>query len=324
MCNLNIKIEEYNRISKLADSTKSMYVKGLKLFSDFLSQKLNCDVDEIDLRRIHVLRIKSGDIYTPINSTLLDEFLYENASLGESYHKLVTLSCGLKSFFKYLYRNDNFPNVTSNMKFNLKKYKEKRKPIRILSKHEILRFFNSVVTHSENPIFEVLLFSIQFSTGMRISELLNLKIKDIDFEREMLYQEKTKNRKARIVPLRNGFGEVLRYYCSTNGLSNSDYLINENRNQLSKSSVNSNLKKYLKKANLPYVRIHTMRHSFATLMLDAGSNIFIVQQLLGHDFLSSTRDYVDPNYTRNKNIVIKEQQVVYKKLKEKINAVLRD
>ncbi|WP_078554276.1 tyrosine-type recombinase/integrase [Bacillus alkalicellulosilyticus] len=320
MCNLKLKVEEYNRISPLADSTKKKYVKGLMLFCEFLSQKLNCNVEEIDLRKIHVIKLKSGDIYTPIKSTLLDEFLYENANVGESYHKLASLSCGMKSFFKYLYRNENFPDVTSNMKFEIKKYKDKRKPIRILSKHEILKLFNSIVTHSENLICEVLLFSLLFSTGMRISELLNLKINQIDFEREMLYLEKTKTRKARVVSLRDGFGDVLSSYCSTNSFSESDYLLGP---KISKGQVRSNLRKYLNKAGLPYVRIHSIRHSFATHMLDAGSHIFIVQQLLGHDCLSSTRSYVAPNYTRNKSIVIKEQQDVYKKLEDKINAVLQ-
>ncbi|GAE35700.1 tyrosine-type recombinase/integrase [Halalkalibacter akibai] len=318
MCNFKLKIEEYNKTCKLAVSTKKEYVKALQLFCDFLSLKLKCSVEEVDLKRIYVVRIKSGDIYTPIRSTLLDEFLYESAD--KSYYRLKTLSCALKSFFRYLYRNENFPDVTSTMKFDIKKYKEKRKPIRILSKHEILKLFNSIVTHSEDLISEVLLFSLLFSTGMRISELLDIKINEIDFEREMLLLEKTKNRRERIVSLRNGFGEVLKYYCTTNDLSESDYLFGH---KFSKDKLRSKLKKYLKKANLPYVRIHSIRHSFATHMLDAGSHIFIVQQLLGHEYLSSTRSYVAPNYTRNKNIVIKEHHIVYKKIEDKINAVLQ-
>jgi integrase len=320
MCNFLFKIEEYKRNIKLAESTKIKYVNALKLFCDFLSQKLNCSVENVDLRKIHVIRLKSGDIFSPIRSTLLDEFLYANTE--KKYHDLVTLSCALKSFFRYLFRNENFPDVITNMQFDIKSYKDKRKPIRILSRHETLKFFHSMVTHSENLISEAILFSLLFSTGMRISELLNLKINDLDFEREMLHLKKTKTKKARIVALRDGFGELLRYYCKINGLSGSDYLLMKDGKKYTNGSVRSILKKYLERANLPHVRIHSIRHSFATHMLDAGSHVFIIQQLLGHDFISSTRTYIDPNYTRNKNIVIKEQQHVYKKLEDKINTLL--
>jgi site-specific recombinase XerD len=323
MCNLSLKIEDYNRAIKLADSTKKRYLKALEYFSEFLSQKLKCDVKEIDLKKISVIRSKSGDIYLPIKSNLLDEFLFENTSKG--YHELVTLSCALKSFFKYLYRNENFPEIVSKMKFDLKKIRVNKKPIRILSKHEVLRFFHSLVSHSENVFNEAVLFSLLFSTGMRISELLKKKVQDIDFESEMLILEKTKNKKARIVALRNGFGDVLKYYCSINDLTDSDYLFkNRNGQKISQTQVRAILRKYLEKANLPFVRIHSIRHSFATHMLDAGSSIFIIQQLLGHEWISSTRTYTNPNNTRNKDIVIKEHEHVYRKIKENINAILRE
>lgn len=322
MFNFLLKIEEYNRIIKLEDSTKLKYVKALNLFSEFLSHKLNCKVEDIDLKKIAIIRGQNGDIFLPINYKLLDEFLFANTD--KNYYELVTLTCALKSFFRYLYRNENFPDVISNMKFNLKNYKKERKPIRILSRHEILKFFHSMVSHSENPFKEVVLFSLLFSTGMRISELLNLKICDVDFESEMLMLRKTKTKKARIVVLRNGFGAVLSHYCTINGLLESDYIFNKNGQKISRYHVRSLLKKYLEKANLPYVRIHSIRHSFATHMLDAGSSILIVQQLLGHEFISSTTTYTNPNYIRNKKITIKEHRTVYKYFKEKINDMLQE
>jgi integrase/recombinase XerD len=264
MCNLNMKIKEYYRLINLADTTKIQYVKALETFSIYLSQKLKCDVEEIDLKRINVIRIKSGDIFTPIKPFQLDEFLFKNKDNG--YHNLKTLSCALKSFFRYLYKNENFPDVISTMKFDIKNYKQKQKPTRILSRHEILKFFHSLVSHSENLFNEVVLFSLLFSTGVRISELLNLKINDIDFEAEMFTLIKTKTKKARVVALRNGFRDVLKYYCSINNLSESDFLFNISGQKLSNYNVRSLLKKYLVKANLPDVKIHSIRHSFATHM----------------------------------------------------------
>ncbi|WP_245741924.1 tyrosine-type recombinase/integrase [Anaerobacillus arseniciselenatis] len=285
---------------------------------------MNCKVEEINLREIHVIRLNSGDIYTPINSTLLDEFLYEKASAGVSYHKLNSLSSALKSFFKFLYRNDNFPDVTSSMRFDLKKYKDRRKPIRILSKHETLRLFHSIVTHSDNIFNEAVLFSLLFSTGMRISELLGVKVNELDLESDMLLLKKTKTKKARVVALRNGFGDVLKHYIKINMLSDCDYLFNKNGKKLSNGDVRSILNIYIQKANLPHVTIHSIRHSFATYMIDAGASIFIVQQLLGHEFISSTEHYINPNYTRNKNITIHEHQYVYKKVEGIINSVCKN
>lgn len=320
MSNFLLKIDEYNKVINLANSTKKTYTKALYSFSEFLAKKLSCSIEEVDLRKIHVIRLKSGDIFTPLNSSLLDEFLHENVEKGN----LALLYSALKSFFKYLYKNENFPDIVSNMKFDMKKYKKEKKPTRILSRHEILRLFHNIVSHSENLVRDVLLFSLLFSTGMRISELLNIKINDIDFESEMISLTKTKTKTARIVSLRNGFGKVIKHYISVNNLSEPDYLFTEGGDKLTPGKVRSMLTKYLESANLPFVKVHSIRHSFATHMLDAGSNVFMIQQLLGHEYISSTKIYIDPNYTRNKNIVINEQEAVYRALSTKIGALLKE
>ena len=63
------------------------------------------------------------------------------------------------------------------------------------------------------------------------------------------------------------------------------------------------------------VKLHSLRHSFATLMYESGSDITLIQQLLDHSELTTTKTYVHPNYIRNKNIRIKENDDIYSELK---------
>ncbi|MEI2395175.1 tyrosine-type recombinase/integrase [Paenibacillus phytohabitans] len=315
MVNFQEEILNYQLVSVYAKATLEKYTKCLVEFNEYLAHKLSCPSSEVELDKIFT--IKSGDIiigYKPIDSKVIDTYLFD--LVGDNYSKLATATHAIRSFFKYLKRNKIFPDVIAHSDFSLSTYKPKFKPIRILSRHEFLRFLHSMVSHSQDLVRDTLLFGLLFSTGCRISEILNINVSELDLTNEMILLIKTKTKVQRVVVLREGFGEILREYLDRYRNNKSVFLFPgaEPNKPISRTEVNSHFQNYLAKANLPSMHIHSSRHSFATFMRDEGVDLFTLMELLGHEKFQSTLHYTR-HYTRNKNIKIKQHEEVYSHLR---------
>jgi integrase/recombinase XerC len=142
-----------------------------------------------------------------------------------------------------------------------------------------------------------------YSTGIRVSELVGLAQEDLDLAGEAL-RVRGKGKKERIVPLGshaiasiNRYLEMMRADAKFAPLVNGTtarlpLFINKHGGRLSSRSVRRKLDKYLKQAGMdPSISPHTLRHSFATHLLDNGADLRSVQELLGHQSLSTTQVY---------------------------------
>jgi integrase/recombinase XerC len=142
-----------------------------------------------------------------------------------------------------------------------------------------------------------------YSTGIRVSELVGLAVEDLDLAGEAL-RVRGKGKKERIVPLGshaiasiNRYLEMLRADAKFGPIANGTtpripLFINKHGGRLSSRSVRRKLDKYLKQVGLdPSISPHTLRHSFATHLLDNGADLRSVQELLGHQSLSTTQVY---------------------------------
>lgn len=146
-----------------------------------------------------------------------------------------------------------------------------------------------------------------YSTGLRVSELVGLNHEDLDLGAEALHV-RGKGKKERIVPLGshalNAIGryiELLKQEPRFVGmdLSKKPLFINKHGGRLSSRSVRRKLDKYLKQVGLdPTISPHTLRHTFATHLLDNGADLRSVQELLGHQSLSTTQVYTHLTNTR--------------------------
>nr|WP_255731426.1 site-specific integrase [Solibacillus sp. MA9] len=205
------------------------------------------------------------------------------------------------------------------IKFQLKDYLPEKKFSKVLTRGNILKLLNSIITHSNNLMTDILLFTLLISTGCRISEILNLKCEDIDFENDKFLLVKTKTKHQRMIFLRPGMGiEIHKYTLSLNRKA-SDYLfMKDSQKQYTRNDVELLLKKYLQLANLPPINIHGLRHTFATLMADQGAPMDIIRQLLGHESLITTKEYINPHYVRNRNFIIPNNELILDYLKKKL------
>ena len=135
------------------------------------------------------------------------------------------------------------------------------------------------------------IFELFYSTGIRLSELVKLDVKDLDPFNETV-RVMGKGSRERIVPVGGPALEAISHYRSQAGVHAGPLFINKSRKRLSARSVWLSMKKYLVLAGLPAtLSPHKLRHSFATHLLDNGADLRSVQSLLGHASLSTTQIY---------------------------------
>ncbi|TXG34860.1 tyrosine-type recombinase/integrase [Seonamhaeicola maritimus] len=174
--------------------------------------------------------------------------------------------------------------------------KDKKLP-NVMSKDEIKTLF-----HVTKNLKHKTLLSLVYSAGLRIGEALSLRPKDIDFERGLIHIKSAKGRKDRYTLLSQGLIPLLETYL--NHYSPKYYLFEgRDSEQYSQVSARQVLKKSLLKAGIKkYATLHTLRHSFATHLLESGTDIRYIQDLLGHNSPKTTMIYTHVSTTSLKDI----------------------
>ena len=163
------------------------------------------------------------------------------------------------------------------------KKKGKQLP-KVISKEKI----KQMIELTEN-LKHKLIIKIIYSSGLRLQELISLKRKDIDFERGLINVKKGKGKKDRVTLVSESLKlDLLKYY--SNNTFKTDYVFEGRKGKYTKKSVQKILDLAGKKVGLK-VTPHMLRHSFATHLLEAGTDIRHIQKLLGHSDLKTTEIY---------------------------------
>ncbi|RKY28284.1 MAG: tyrosine recombinase XerC [Planctomycetota bacterium] len=135
-----------------------------------------------------------------------------------------------------------------------------------------------------------------YSAGLRISEVVALNIEDMR-EFDGAVRVRGKGRKERLAPIGKGALRAVSHYlasrrASATGLATGPLFVNRSAGRLTGRSIRRKLDKYMRQAGIPtHISPHTLRHSFATHMLNAGADLRSVQEMLGHENLSTTQIY---------------------------------
>ncbi|MEK6940814.1 MAG: site-specific tyrosine recombinase/integron integrase [Nanoarchaeota archaeon] len=156
----------------------------------------------------------------------------------------------------------------------------------VLTKDEIKKIIASTGSRKTRLITKFL-----YSTGLRVSELVNLKIKDLDLNEKAGWVRMGKGAKDRFFPLSDIIAVELKQYIQHLPL-NQDYLFMGRNGKLSVRSVQKFVKNSAKRAGITkQVTPHKLRHSYATHLMDSGIDVVIIQELLGHSNLNTTQIY---------------------------------
>lgn len=250
----------------------------LEVFKNFMSNK-NYSKRTIDIYSCYVIEfIKSfqKDAYH-INQNEVYDYLmsYNYTSISKQNQVINSIKLFCLHVLKMKFRDVKIERPR----------KEHKLPI-VLSKEEIHRLILSASNIKHKAMIMVL-----YSSGIRREELLNLKITDIDSNRMVINVIAGKGKKDRITLLDNNVLNVLREYFKK--YKPKEYLFeNPKGGKYSATSVGVFIKKYAKLARINrYVTPHKLRHSFATHLLESGTDIRLIQHLLGHTSSKTTEIY---------------------------------
>lgn len=196
----------------------------------------------------------------------------------------------LKSFYKFLYKN----NYMDKKDYPLTKVaypKMEKKLPKFIYYNDLLEIINES-TKDKDGVRDRLIIEMLYATGVRVSELINIKINDIDFNNRRIIVL-GKGNKERIVYYGEYAEEVLKEYMKTHERKNHNYLfVNSKCGQLTDRGVRYIIDNIMSKLSVKtHVTPHVLRHTFATDMLNNGCDIKVVQELLGHSSLKATEIY---------------------------------
>lgn len=257
------KLETEIKITKLSPYTLRNYVQ----FNKQLLEHTAKAVEEIDAHEVKY-------------------FLAEKMNARSSSSTILFLSAVKFAFLTVLGKDPTL---------GIKRPKNEKKLPIVLSKQEITNLFNAAVTRKSRLILELL-----YSSGLRVSELVNLKPGNIDFNENVGWVREGKGKKDRMFVLSPKLSKKLKKIISMN--PHSLYLFSKD-----KPLTTRNIQKIVHKAGMnaaihKSVHPHTLRHSFATHLLDAGVDIRKIQFLLGHASIATTQIYTHMSQEQVKSI----------------------
>lgn len=203
----------------------------------------------------------------------------------------------VKSFFNFLFARSI---IDKNPTTGIDSPKVKKRLPRVLSREDVERLLHAPTEHkTPKHLRDTALLTILYATGMRVTEIVSLRLKDIDLDKNVLYCI-GKDNQVRELPFDDTTGAILEAYLE-NGrpylvkdrdLEEQAVFLNHRGQQLTRQGLWLIIKAYAKQANLSVdVTPHTLRHSFAAHKISGGIDLQEVQRLLGHANISTTQIY---------------------------------
>ena len=269
----------------------SLYMKNIILQTENLLKLRNYSVKT---RKSYLLYIKQYLNFVKKKNfknkqEAVEKFLLEKVEKNNSSQTINLALNAVKFFYKEVLKNDE--------KIDLKFTKRSKKLPVVLSKKEIEKILENI----SNQKYK-LAVALAYAGGLRISEIQNLKVKDVDLAELVIHIKNAKGKKARITV----FPEKLKTDLQnlTAGKSGNDFVFSSNRGgKLTTRSFQAVFKKALKNAEIKKeATFHSLRHSFATHLLENGTDVRYVQKLLGHANIRTTQIYTQVTNPKLKNI----------------------
>ena len=267
---------------------------------------------ERDIRQFfNVLDIEDITIDMIINKTILDaeNFILQMKEQGLSSstinRKVSSLSSLYKWLLKYVDNRSGKRVIFANIFGSLKEEKPtiNNKPTNFLSEDEAKKLVSSLETTTLLGLRNKLIISLILTTGLRKSELINIKIKDManinGFNTILIHGKGSKDRRIKV---QNGIHEMIDDYLERTNrnieTSGEEYLFigassnGLNADKLSKNAINNMLTKACKEANVPTIVVHGLRHSSITIIYKKTHDPKLTQEFAGHSLFQTTERYI--------------------------------
>lgn len=270
-------IRYLHKTKKASENTEVSYQRDLKKLEEF------CHV-----------RLKASS-WAQVNATGLNAYVlymererYASSSISRSI-------ASMRAFFRYLEKKGCIPE---NYAEELKPPKIEKKAPQILDMAEVDLLLRQPDTSTPKGLRDVAMLELLYATGMRVSELISLKLPDVNTT--MCYVRCTDRKSERVIPFGKTARKALLAYLDkgrpvfVKNQSSECFFTNTNGRQMSRQGFWKVLKGYAAEAGIKKdITPHTLRHSFAAHMVQNGAELKSLQEMLGHSDISTTQMYVD-------------------------------
>jgi len=281
------KFSEYLRYERnFSEYTVKSYMTDLQQFSEFIDTNFNISAVQANAEHI---KAYLGYIYL----------------LKEKKSSAARKLAALRSFFKFLIREGMLEDSPADYISSPKK--EAHLP-NYLTEDEAAAILDAIEEKDFGGARDSAILELIYSSGLRVSECASLNVDDIDFKTRML-KVLGKGKKERYVPIGNHALNAIKVYLgfrnmlSTLSSQENALFLNKSGRRLSVRSIFNIARKYSRNVGIyKNVGPHTLRHSFATHILNGGADLRVVQELLGHSSLSTTQIYTHVSTKRLKEV----------------------
>ncbi len=231
--------------------------------------------------------------FKSLDQESLRNFVKILARKGNSRSSISRKLSSLKTFIKFLSEAGKSPPPPGiSIKFT-------RKPFESLSLEDTMKILNLPKDQSFKATRDAAIVELLYSSGLRVSEISNLNLEDIDLESEFLRVKAGKGKKDRVVPFGRPAREKLEMYIAERSKllerlkkDQNALFLNIKGGRLTPRSIQRIVKECGRRVGISGLHPHMLRHSFATHLLDAGASLRAIQEMLGHSNLSTTERYI--------------------------------
>jgi len=278
---------EYLSVERgLAKNTIEAYKRDLKSYIYYLRKK-------------NIIDINSS------NRAIIVAYLLQMQKSGKASSSISRTCAALRSFYQFLFREHV---ISEDPTIDLDTPKLEQRLPKVLNTEEVEKLLSQPDITTPLGLRDKSMLELLYATGMRVSELISLSVEDVNLETGFL-RCMGKGSKERIIPVGSIALEYLKEYLSSvrkqllNGKESKKLFFNRQGNPMTRQGFWKIIKKYSKQAGI-YKKItpHTLRHSFATHLLENGADLRAVQEMLGHADISTTQRYTHLTQNRIKQV----------------------
>ena len=263
-----LKYLEYEK--RYSSHTVTSYSTDLTQFHSFINEAY----PELDLSNVDHRILRSWIVQ------LVDQGL-DNTSINRK------ISC-LKAFYRFLLKREV---ISEDPTRKLNVLKKSKKLPQFVNEGDMITLLEQVdFENNEEGKRDKLILDLLYGTGIRLSELIGLKVSDINFTQQTL-KVLGKRNKERIIPFSTNLAQSMGEYIKVRAVDSEQLLITEQGKPLYPMLIYRVVKKYLSLVNVDKRSPHVLRHTFATHLLNKGADLNAVKDLLGHSSLAATQVY---------------------------------
>jgi integrase/recombinase XerD len=280
-------------------------------FINYLSIERNLSKNTVESYRrdlnkyLFFIKTKGFNDITKVDRSQINSFLFQQKDRGLSMNSISRNLVAIKVFHRFLVREGYCKDDPTSL---IESPKLWRRIPDVLSLQEVKSIIEAAYPRNWQGIRDRAILELMYASGMRVSEVANLKVSDLNLDIGFV-RCLGKGQKERIIPIgKSAILSIKRYLDKTRGKlvkkdTTSALFLSRIGKEISRQSIWKIIKKYARVAKIKKsIKPHTLRHSFATHLLERGADLRSVQEMLGHSDISTTQVYTHVNKDRLKSI----------------------